>query len=228
MAADYDFGAGTILAAITGLTFAEWEVQSSSQNAMKDFAQVILNDGDVEEETSYNPRDEFSFEFVCNTSPLAAFNVVLGQEYLAAAPKFVLTACSLIQRAGDFSTLTLTGHKHTGTKTHLARKYTVAMPQGGFGVLASKAISGTIPAAIMSLAFSASVDHVDKLDKTGVFLIGASTRCRLEEAIEMADDDQNPSYNAGWETDADEIREANTGYEIRSIRLHKYQGEDTP
>lgn len=221
----FTFGAADILTAL-GLTLTDWEVQSTSSNTQKDFAQVILNDGDVEEESDYNERTEYTAEFVCNTEEVDAFNVILGKEYGTGAPYFVITQCSLTQRAGDFATLSLTYHKHTGTKTHVAREYTVAMPQGGFGVLASLGISGTIPTAVMTLTTSASVDHVDKLDKDGAFLIGASTKCRLEESIEIAADGATPSLNAGWEQDSGGGGSSNTAYGTASLRIHTYQAAD--
>jgi len=204
----------------------DFELVNVRKANSKQSAIGVGNKGDVIKESQYGERDEYTLSFTVNADGKTGLELVLGQVFGASEPKFCLTGFELVQVPADVATLSVTGHVHTGSANpHIARIYTVTLPNIGFGVVASLALAGTLPDGIQRLVTRGSVNHIDKENRTGGFLIGVSTQGRIEEQIDVLKDG-TITLNSGWVKDSDSDDEPNTNHLTRSIACHKFLAAD--
>lgn len=221
------FGAQDFLTAV-GLTdlVSDIEVQGGDDANVKDTAESTDSKGDVMVATQHNERDEVQIRCIVNADGVADISCILGGVgYGASEPKYVLTQVQVNQPNTDMAELTFSLHRHTGAtgKTHIARAYTVTLPTLGYGIQTGMpaGVTGLTATAINRYSWTASVTHTDKQTRQGAFLVGHSTKGRIEETIEAVHNGETPAAASGWLIDRKAAPEENTSHKMRSITCHK-------
>ena len=241
-------------------------VTQSLANAMGNFGDILVDGSNLQAVTPYDKKQTFSVTFCVNADNQTGVTVILGGAgctmlsssiYNSAVAggqnygiygKFVLTGVSMPMPAAGFGKITLTGHAHyyadTGslpsTFTHVAQKYTIALPNFGWGIqqlpFCLTGSSQFTLADFENYSFSAEVQHTDETNRSGEFLIGASHGAKLSENITLVNSNsgtfgsgqqgQLPVLATNWHYPNDSRAPSNTGYEKRTIPAEKFQAHD--
>lgn len=213
------FGAEDILTAM-GITAAGWEVQESGNDDVNDAAVVKDKDGKyvAASDKSYNLRAEKTITLKPKTDTGVAATFTLGG---AGTAGVVLTQFNARQVNNDYATLQVTAHKHDGAGTHQATPIAQAVSLTlGFGVL-TRYLGGTLTDC-QSSDLSGSVEHVDKTNNQGVFLVGASSGLRFECTEEYVDDGASITVPSPWKQDSQAKATDNGDFYTRTVKAHAY------
>jgi hypothetical protein len=213
------FGAEDILSAM-GVTAADWEVQESGNDDVNDTAVVKDKDGKIvaASDKAFNLREEKTITLQPKTDTGVAASFTLGG---AGTGGVVITQFNARAVNNDYGTLQVTAHKHDGAGAHQATPVAQAVSVTlGFGVLA-RFLGGTL-ADCQSSDLSGAVEHVDKLNNQGVFLVGASTGLRFECTEEYVDDGADITVPDPWKQDSQAKATDNGDFYTRTVKAHAY------
>jgi hypothetical protein len=220
------FGAKDLMSAL-GLTAADWEIQSSSENAQKDHAVTKSRVGAYvpASEVAHNERTDLTIELKVKNPAGASAAFTLGGIGTGDAPaSVVVTAFSVKETYNDNATLSLTAHKHDdgeAAAAHLAAPVSQAESLSlGFGVGAVR-LGGTLE-NVQSAELSGSVEHKDRYSKQGNFLVGASTGLKYECTEEYVDDGSAVTVPSPWVEDSQDVKTVNEDFYTRSVKAHAY------
>jgi hypothetical protein len=213
--------------AALGLTAADWEIQSAGSNAQKDHAVTKDKVGAYvpTSEVAHNARTDLTLELKCKNPAGATAAFTLGGAGTGIAPDtVVVTAFSAKEVYNDNATLSLTAHKHDDggvAAEHLATPASEAISlELGFGIGAVR-LGGTL-ADCQSAELSGSVEHKDRYNNVGEFLVGASTGLKFEATEEYVDDGAAVTVPAPWVEDSQDVKSSNEDFCTRSVKAHAY------
>jgi hypothetical protein len=219
----YAFGATDILATL-GVTAADFEIQESNPGSNeKDIATVMSKLGAYVSggTAQYNERDSYGVTLKAKKeSSVTSPTIALGG---AGTDDLVLVRFSLRQVFNDFAVIKVDGHKHTGDATHTTSPASVSVPSMtiGFGVL-DKVCLDALQDDIQSIEWTIEGQHVDKLTRLGVFMVGATHGFKQTCQVELVDNGASPTLATGWLRDAADVITRNTDFGTRTIRASKY------
>jgi len=220
------FGAKDLMSAL-GLGAADWEIQSSSENAQQDYAVTKDKVGAYVggSESAHNKRTDLTLELKCKNPAGSTAGFTLGGAGIGTAPAtVVVTAFSAKQTYNDNATLSLTAHKHddgVAGAVHQATPASEAIILSlGFGIGAVR-LGGTV-LDCQSAELSGSVEHKDRYSNTGAFLVGASTGLKYEATEEYVDNGSAVTVASPWVEDSQDVKTANEDFYTRSVKAHAY------
>ena len=201
------FGAAASFGALTG-----WVEQSSGSTVASDRASVLGATGNEAVSKLHNAGTQVSTPYKASvTGSAPTIPATLG----AIVNSLDLTGISISTTAGDFASMTLTGHNHSDN-AHAASPVLRFAAHGitladGFG--AKDFLGGTAgaDASVESSTINISAQHVDILaGATGNHLIGQNYNAMIE--AETVWSGVPGTASSGWDQVSVETRTTNTGF----------------
>lgn len=204
---------------------ATFHAQSSSDNALKDYAQVLDANGDAGggcESGAMNSRNEYScVAQYCGSTIRTALGTLLTTFGEVADSKAV-DEITIVFKQDAQPEVTINGHNHTdNAHAALANADVSALipDEGGVGVPDFVANSNT-DATPTSLTFRISLTHVDKQDADNKHWVGENQNFRVDVTAEYLG---VPVLTLGsWVKDSDTTNDANTDFDTYSISAHQF------
>jgi hypothetical protein len=111
----------------------------------------------------------------------------------------------------------ITGHKH-GVAVHEANQVDVSIDVDGWG--ATDFLCAAVNEGCQSSQWSASIEHLDKVGRSGEFFCGRSQGCRIEASGQYVSDTA-PALAAGWTDDGSAIDEGDDFF-AASLKAHQF------
>ncbi|MCS6898064.1 MAG: hypothetical protein NZM29_08840 [Nitrospira sp.] len=187
--------------------------------------------GDVVEELPIARVEEYELSLIIKEHSVNSVALVLGGAgYGTGANALCITGVTLRQVPNDFPTLSIKCHRHpvlVSGASHNPRKYTITLPNLGWGIQGVLSITGAVPEELTGYTLDVSIDHQDHFDREGTkFLIGGSTNCRLEETLEVLKS-TTVTLAAGWFADPRSEKERSAEYKTKTLKHHKHQAPDS-
>lgn len=222
------FGIDDVLTAL-GLNnaLANYELQKADSTDGSSYAKRIGSLGDVLEERAYNRHVEHNFSATIKAAITGDVKIRLGGKgYAAVDPKFVLTRIQVSQVSQDFPDLSVTCHQHPDSTSpqnvHTARGKEITLPKLDWGITNALSLSdSTLSEDLIRVVWSATIQHKDRLSRSGEFLIGASYDLLEEEEIECYDG-ATVTMDAAWSSDPVRISKNNEGFVTKVLKHHRH------
>ena len=207
---------------------ANFEEQDDSSILNETSANMLDSSGNSEVETTgLNTTTEYSVSYKYKGVALATDLGTLLTKFGDVHGSGKVTALSINFRAGDYPTVTVTGHNHT------ENAHTAQLPEGyadvsaavpasaGFGVPTPTGQTWGANATGQSLTISFSCQHVDREDYAGNHFVGKNITVRAEMSMEWLGTPTTPDAT-GWTLDSKGDNDANTDYEGYVYTAHRY------
>ncbi len=216
---------------ITPVSLGEnFELQGASPGGGKEFTNYVGQDklGNFISTTNQqrNQIANFTFTYLAKVPLGATTTIELGGD--GGLTGLVITRVAVRQVNNANATVELTCHQHGTTPSvnnHLdTSAFTIVLPSCGYGIVSAPLTlaSGDPPDNIVSVDWSAEVQHVDKQNRLGDHLVGASFGCRLDCSESRIDNGEAITAAAGWFLDGDVPSESNADFRTRTIRGHSF------
>lgn len=186
---------------------AGWAEQSSESNVVSDRSVAVNAKGDEVASDVHNERTEVSTPYQAQDDD-SAIPTVLG----AIVNSLDLTSIAVQTKAGEYATMTLTGHNHAANAHTACRScthgITLSASLGGVDFFGGTAGDN---ASVESSSLTISCEHTDIVDKDGDHLVGENRNGKAECEV-VWNGVPSDVGGTGWDKLTTRTRTSNTGF----------------